>query len=145
MTSRPRKLFARLQEMQGAKAIGFEKGEGLGKWISTEKKCVDYYPFGLEAMTHTRTAADPTEYLYNGGVEKNDLTGYYETFYRTYDATIGRFHQIDPAVSKYASLTPYNYAFNDPVTWNDPMGDDPDEVADPYLRGFFFLLTCKYR
>lgn len=30
----------------------------------------------------------------------------------------------------YANLTPYNYSFNDPVYWNDPLGDCP---------------TCKYQ
>jgi hypothetical protein len=29
-----------------------------------------------------------------------------------------------PMATKYASLSPYNYAFNDPAFWNDPMGDD---------------------
>ena len=79
----------------------------------------------MEAMTYTRTAADPTKYLYNAGAELNDLTGYYETFYRNYDATIGRFTGVDIMAAKYSSLTPYQYAFNDPVTFNDPLGDDP--------------------
>lgn len=77
-------------------------------------------------MTYTRTAADPTKYLYNAGAELNDLTGYYETFYRNYDATIGRFTGVDIMAAKYSSMTPYQYAFNDPVFWNDPLGDDPE-------------------
>ena len=93
-------------------------------------QAVDYYPFGMEATSYTRTAADPTEYLYNGGVEKNPHSGYYETFYRQYDASIGRFMAVDPPTN-FTSVTPYNYAFNDPVFWNDPLGDDP--TADCYI------------
>ncbi|MEQ9405057.1 MAG: DUF6443 domain-containing protein [Cyclobacteriaceae bacterium] len=88
-------------------------------------QAVDYYPFGAVASSYTRTAADPTKYLYNAGAELNDLTGYYETFFRNYDATIGRFNGVDIAVGKYKSQTPYNYAFNDPVLLNDPTGADP--------------------
>lgn len=86
-------------------------------------QALDYYPFGMEAISYTRTAADPTQYLYNGGVERNEITSYYETFYRTYDASIGRFHQVDPLAGHASSMTPYNYAYNDPVYYNDPMGD----------------------
>jgi hypothetical protein len=32
---------------------------------------------------------------------------------------------VDPLASKYASLSPYNYAFNNPVSLNDPTGADP--------------------
>jgi len=117
--------------MQASKNVFFENGKGLKKGVSVEKKCVDYYPFGMEAVSYTRTAADPTEYLYNGGVEKNDLTGYYETFYRSYDPSIGRFHQVDVMAAAFTSQTPYNYAFNDPVRLNDPLGDYPHDPSDP--------------
>ncbi|MEQ9465804.1 MAG: RHS repeat-associated core domain-containing protein [Ekhidna sp.] len=96
---------------------------------------IDYYPFGLEAMTYTRTAADPTKYLYNGGVEKNPHSGFYETFYRLYDPAIGRFTAIDPLASSFTSLTPYQYAYNDPVYWNDPNGDCPE--CDVWWENFF--------
>jgi hypothetical protein len=32
---------------------------------------------------------------------------------------------VDPLAAKYASLSPYNYAFNNPVSLNDPTGADP--------------------
>jgi hypothetical protein len=32
---------------------------------------------------------------------------------------------VDPMATKYASLSPYNYSFNDPVTFSDVSGADP--------------------
>jgi hypothetical protein len=34
-------------------------------------------------------------------------------------------NQVDPMAAKFASLTPYNYSFNDPVSFTDPSGMDP--------------------
>jgi RHS repeat-associated protein len=67
-------------------------------------------------------------YKFNGGIELNDDLGIatYETLYRGYDAQIGRFNQIDPLADKYPDWSPYSFAFNDPVYWNDPLGSDPD-------------------
>ncbi len=64
-------------------------------------------------------------FLYNAGSELNEHTNHYETPFRGYDAATGRFTGVDPMAAKYASLTPYNYAFNDPVSYNDPSGADP--------------------
>jgi len=62
----------------------------------------------------------------------NATTQLYDLAYRNYDATLGRFHQVDPLATKFASHTPYNFAFNNPVLLNDPMGDHPDWVQlDP--------------
>jgi len=33
-------------------------------------------------------------------------------------------------VNSFASLTPYNYSFNDPVYWNDPSGAVPEKVTE---------------
>jgi RHS repeat-associated protein len=64
-------------------------------------------------------------FLYNGPTETNPTTGWGETLFRTYDPVLARFHQVDPLAAKYASLSPYNYAFNNPVTFNDPTGAEP--------------------
>lgn len=91
----------------------------------------EYYPFGMTMRgVIERTAQNTTanKQLFNGGTELQDDLGFensYSTFYREYDPQTGRFNAIDPAVDKYASCTPYNFAFNDPVGMNDPMGDDP--------------------
>ena len=43
---------------------------------------------------------------------------------------MGRFHQVDPLAFASSSHTPYNYAYNDPVFYNDPNGD----YVEPTLR-----------
>jgi RHS repeat-associated protein len=65
--------------------------------------------------------------LYSGRSEwQNDysnLPDYYQTFYRNYDAVLGRFVGVDPMPESSADLTTYNYAGNNPIVFNDPLGD----------------------
>jgi RHS repeat-associated protein len=82
----------------------------------------EYYPFGLSAGSWTREDAVPNAFLFNKGSELNASVGWYETYFRGYDPSIGRFMQIDPLADQFASYTPYNFAYNDPVFWNDPLG-----------------------
>jgi RHS repeat-associated protein len=86
----------------------------------------EYYPFGLQtANSWTRENTIGNNFLANGGTELNTTTGLMDLHYRNYDPALGRMNQVDPVASKYASQTPYNYAFNAPTVMNDPMGDDP--------------------
>jgi RHS repeat-associated protein len=85
----------------------------------------EYYPFGLQASTSWTRDNNSNQYLYNSANELNTNTGWYEMFFRGYDPSVGRMLQVDPLATKYTTLTPYNYAFNDPVYWNDPSGADP--------------------
>ncbi|MEQ8362972.1 MAG: DUF6443 domain-containing protein [Cyclobacteriaceae bacterium] len=87
---------------------------------------IDYYPFGLQHNTSWTRASDlKNDMLYNAGSELNGQTKNYETFFRQYDPALGRFTAIDPLASSFAGVTPYNYAFNDPIALNDPNGDSP--------------------
>jgi RHS repeat-associated protein len=83
----------------------------------------------LAATSWTRENATGNQFLYNGGTELNSTTAVYDLFYRNYDPVLGRMHQVDPKADTYAGLTPYNYAFNDPLFWNDPMGDADEPSA----------------
>lgn len=86
----------------------------------------EYYPFGMQtANSWTRESVTGNNFTGNGGSEMNASTGWYEMMFRNYDPTIGRMTGIDPLATKYASLSPYNYAFNDPVTYSDPSGAEP--------------------
>ncbi|UII31979.1 hypothetical protein LVD17_27200 [Fulvivirga ulvae] len=84
----------------------------------------NYYPFGLTTSdSWTRPTDLKNNFLFNAGSELNEETGNYETFYRQYDAAIGRFTAVDIMAGAYSSQTPYQYANNDPVYFNDPLGD----------------------
>src|SRR5688572_31953718 len=56
----------------------------------------EYYPFGLQASTSWTRENNKNDFLYNAGSELNTNSGWYETFFRGYDATLGRFMQVDP-------------------------------------------------
>ena len=56
-------------------------------------------------------------------LKKCQMACWYETFYRGYDPALGRFQQVDPKATIAHDLTPYNYAGNNPVLFNDPLGD----------------------
>lgn len=42
--------------------------------------------------------------------------------FRMYDNALGRFHNIDKMTDIMPSLSPYRFAFNNPVLWGDPTG-----------------------
>jgi RHS repeat-associated protein len=89
-----------------------------------------YYPFGMNmhGLSSSASLSKPNNYKFNGGTELTADFGWqmYDTPFRSYDAQLGRFHQIDPLADSYASQTPYNFANNDPVYWNDPTGLAPN-------------------
>ena len=71
-----------------------------------------YYPFG--GVFSTSTNVQP--YKYNGKEldSKNGLN-WYDYGARHYDATLGRWHVVDPLGEKYYSTSPYAYCLNNPV------------------------------
>lgn len=93
-----------------------------------------YYPFGLTFNSYQRSTEKENKYLFNQGTGDKkfdteritDLDLNWDmTKLRTYDYTIGRFLQVDPLadVAGQESLTPYHYSLNNPIRWNDPLGD----------------------
>jgi RHS repeat-associated protein len=94
-----------------------------------------FYPFGLTMAGISdkalKTPYAQNKYRYNEGTELQnkefaDGTGLemYDAGYRTLDPQLGRFSQIDPLPDQFHSLTPYQYAGNNPVFYNDPTGLD---------------------
>ena len=93
-----------------------------------------YYPFGGTIKSISSSAALKLQscYKYNSGTALNeDLdVDYYETYFRNYDAQIGRFTGVDLMTENSYSVTPYQYALNDPLFYNDPFG--AEEQAPDY-------------
>jgi RHS repeat-associated protein len=85
-----------------------------------------YYPYGLSMAALSSRAVGKVEnkYKFNDGTELNndfDIS-LYETNYRSLDPQIGRFWQIDPLADIYHNQSPYVFANNNPILFNDPLG-----------------------
>jgi len=92
-----------------------------------------YYPFGLVMQGISDRAVKwnyaENKYRGNGGDELqnkefSDGSGLeeYDAFFRLYDPQIGRFGQVDPLADALESYSPYSFAGNNPVSYNDPLG-----------------------
>jgi len=116
---------------------------GLEEKIQSSFFCNSYTPFGLAMsgpVVNPWISGKANKFLYNAGNELNEDFSYnmYSTFYRQYDAVLGRFHSVDPLADLVTAITPYQYAFNNPVRFNDPLGDfvesDEDAIFNAMLH-----------
>jgi len=114
-----------ITDQQGNARLSFQNN-GFGMPVVKQEN--SYYAFGL-IMPNSPVAmpAVPNKRLYNGDSEwQNDysnLPDYYQTFNRNYDAAIARFVAVDPEAESAESMTSYQYAGNNPIMMNDPMGN----------------------
>lgn len=111
---------------------------GKTNGVSTQ----DYYPFGLTFNFYERTASTAQNFKFNQGygektfqgepgvtfrTERVPKLGWDMTKFRMYDYAIGRFINVDPLadIDINYKYSPYSYLFNNPIRWNDPLGDCP--------------------
>ena len=84
-----------------------------------------YYPFGLQMEGNFfQPQGVKNKYRYNG-IEFNEELGVDLSFatYRTLDAAVGRWLQVDPKAETLYGMTPYNSMGNNPILHSDPNGD----------------------
>ncbi|MGE6395489.1 RHS repeat domain-containing protein [Chryseobacterium scophthalmum] len=100
----------------------------------------NYYPFGLKHEGYNTSAGNPSyQYKYNG--KELQETGMYDYGARFYMPDIGRWGVADPLAELRPDLTPYRYAFNNPIAFTDPTGmyeDAWSEEGDSYSGYFDF-------
>ncbi|MEZ4888462.1 MAG: RHS repeat-associated core domain-containing protein [Chitinophagales bacterium] len=86
-----------------------------------------YYPFGLNMegpWCPDATNTTKNHYQFNGIelFEDLDLNVNF-AFYRSYDAAIGRWWQVDPMAEMLYDFSTYTGMMNNPLYFNDPHGD----------------------
>jgi len=83
--------------------------------------------YGKKELTKEKskkTLRSKNLYLYNGKELQEDFgLDWYDYGARFYDAQLGRFHTLDRFAEKYYSLSPYQYAANNPIKYIDVNGD----------------------
>jgi RHS repeat-associated protein len=75
---------------------------------------------------------------YNGQEKVDEIAGAgnsYTTEWRQYDPRLGRWLSPDPLVSKFPGWSPYVFAFDNPIWFNDPDGDAPPTIKQIIAEG----------
>ncbi len=84
-----------------------------------------YDPWGLNLTDIEKAYTNADRYQYNAQTEKATLPNGsydYDTDFRQYDPQTGRFKTIDPLTDFYGSISPFSFGYNNPVSFNDPLG-----------------------
>jgi RHS repeat-associated protein len=90
-----------------------------------------YYPFGLTMAGISSKASmfgEPeNKYKYNGIEKENDLgLEIYDAQLRELDGQIGRWWEIDPETENMEMWSPYASNYDNPITYMDPLGNEPE-------------------
>lgn len=80
---------------------------------------------------------DDYRFGFNGQMKDNEVKGIgnsLEFKYRIYDSRLGKFLSVDPLFAKYAGLSTYAYAGNNPIFAKDLEGGEPKSFMSEWAR-----------
>jgi len=85
----------------------------------------NYYPFGLKHKGYNNLQNGRDHNFGFGNKEEQDELGlsWIDITARNYDPALGRWMNVDPAAEVFYELTPYRYAFNNPINVIDTDGN----------------------
>jgi len=99
------------------------------KSASEEKKCINYYPFGLEHKGYNNIVSAnsnsvASKFKYNGKELQDELgLDWYDYGARNYQADLGRWMSIDNKAEAYVGHSTYHYSANNPIYFKDVDGN----------------------
>lgn len=85
----------------------------------------DYYPFGMTSRVGLPTNSVVYRYGFNGKEHDTEVKGWHnqqDYGMRIYDPRVGRFLSVDPIAPNYPSNSPYSYAEDSPISFEDIDG-----------------------
>lgn len=89
----------------------------------------DYYPFGLNILQGAEFSVNGSPLNYKFGGKELQETGMYDFGARNYMPDVGRWFGADPMAELSPDLSPYRYAFNNPISFTDPDGMYEDDYG----------------
>jgi len=84
-----------------------------------------YYAYGYTMPQQEYISGVKNNFLFNKKELQNEIS-LYDYGARFYDAASARWISADPLAEKMRRYSPYNYAFDNPIRFNDPDGMAPD-------------------
>jgi RHS repeat-associated protein len=109
--------------------------------VPDKKKRVNYYPFGLKHkgynnVTSSNGNSTAQKFGFSGKELQDDNIGgtqlnWHDFGARNYDASLGRWMNLDPLAEQMRRHSPYNFAFDNPIYFIDPDGMAPQSSMEP--------------
>ena len=103
------------------------------------KTNTNHYPFG-SPMPNRSFSASSYRYGFNGQEKDDEVSGNGNTntaMYWEYDNRLGRRWNIDPEFKQFPNESPYVAFHNNPILYNDPLGDmpsNPDKAVNKFQK-----------
>ena len=99
-------------------------------------------------VTHIRGPLLSENHYYGGNeLDDDESINLYSTFFREYDPQIGRFNGVDIMSEKSFGLSVYQFALNNPVSHNDPLGNfmhTPTQFYGEYYDKYMSMNSLEH-